>query len=126
MILHFIANATGLYQGQIIWFDNLLHFLTGIAFGLTWLWILRENTTEIYNSQDLILAVVFVLGLAVLWELAEFGFLKLLPTYAHSLSIFSPSINEAFADIASNVLGVIVLVAWMKFNSNSNDQRLNQ
>lgn len=106
VILHFIANATGLYEMRIIWFDNVLHFLTGIAFALVWLWVFRGSLRG---------AITFVVGLAIIWELLEFGFLKLFPVSAHSLSIFSPTLSEALEDIVSNVLGAIVLVIFIKF-----------
>lgn len=114
IVLHFVANTTGLYEGGIIWFDNVLHFLTGVVFGLTWLWIFRKQSVENYSLRDLISAFGFVLRLAIIWELLEFGFLKLFPVYAHSLSIFSPSITEAVEDIASNMLGVISLLVWIR------------
>ena len=112
VILHFVANATGLYETRIVWFDNVLHFLTGIGFGLVWLWVFRGSLKG---------AIVFVFVLAIVWELLEFGFLKFFPVLAHNFSIFSPNIIEALEDIFSNFLGVIVLVIGLKSSLKSHE-----
>ncbi len=105
VLLHFFANTFGLYEMSFVWFDNILHILTGIGFGLVWLWVFRGSLKG---------AIIFVVALAILWELLEFGFLQLFPIYAYKLSIFSPNIGEALEDIFSNIFGVAIMAIYLK------------
>ena len=122
--LHFIGNAMGVYEQQIeagfVWFDNVLHALVGLAVGLLWLAFLgkrRSERTVLFRAST---ALVFVLAVAMLWELVEFGFFKLFPTYAEQLNIYSPSLKEAFGDILSNVAGGLVLLLFMVLGTKKN------
>ena len=80
IILHLSATKFGIYDMQIekgfVWFDNILHILAGIAFGLTWVWIAQKRN---YRHIS-IMILTFVAVTAVIWEVFEFGMLKLLIT----------------------------------------------
>lgn len=113
IVLHFVANATGLYEMSVVWFDNVLHALGGTAFGFLWLWILQKKnprTTLVFTVTS---TMAFVLGTALLWELFEFLFLKLLTSYAYSLKIYSPSLTEGASDVLSNMIGAFILMVWV-------------
>lgn len=115
--LHFIANTTGLYETRIVWFDNIRHALAGIGFGLLWLWILEKRNLHISFVFSAALLIIFVLGTALVWELLEFLFLKQFTSYADSLSIYSPSLGEASADIVSNLVGAVILILVIGYKS---------
>ncbi len=114
VILHFFANATGIYQKQInnnfVWFDNVLHAIAGVAFALLFLWILNKNNTKHTLIKKIFLTIGFVFCLAVLWELVEFGLFKFFTQQAQNLNIYSPSIKEACSDIMSNIAGATLLL----------------
>ena len=116
MISHFIANATAIYQAQIqngfVWFDNILHVATGIAFTLLLLWILNKKSLQFSTISTVILIIIFVFCLAVIWELIEFGILRLFTSYAYSLNLYSSSVREASFDIVSNVIGGIIILPF--------------
>ena len=108
-LLHFGAVWTGFYDWQfstrIIWFDNVLHALVGITFAMCLLWFAHYQQWNLSPAQRIIVALVFVLVMAVAWELAEYLFFTQLTDYAYSLKIYSPSISEATSDIVSDLLG---------------------
>lgn len=106
IILHFIANAVGLYKTEIVWFDNVLHALAGFAFGLLWLRI-REKSSWVS-------VLAFVLVVALAWELFEFLFLTFFTKYAHSTGIYSLSVGEAAFDTLSNLVGGFALILWAR------------
>ncbi|KKW36262.1 MAG: hypothetical protein UY84_C0001G0150 [Candidatus Adlerbacteria bacterium GW2011_GWA2_54_12] len=73
--LHFWGIHSGVYERQLengfVWFDNALHILVGIVFGLTWVWFtgfklystsLGEASLDILSDlagAALLLSVVF-------------------------------------------------------------------
>lgn len=116
IIFHFIANNFGVYESQIengfVWFDNILHAITGLASSLVFLWILDKNNLNYSTTARIILTLVFVSCFAVVWELIEFGFFKIFTSYAYSLKIYSPSIIEALYDILSNMIGGVLILPF--------------
>lgn len=119
--LHFVANATGLYETKVVWFDNVLHTLAGISFGLFWLWILKEKNPHASFTFSSLSLVAFVLCTAFIWELLEWVFLKLFTSYAYSLSLYSPSLGEASADVISNVVGAFALILVIGYRGRQKD-----
>ena len=118
IVLHFIATTTDIYQAQIendfVWFDNILHAISGIAFGILFLWILDRKRLQYSLLTTTILTIIFVFGLAVLWEFLELGFLKFFTSYAYNLKIYSTSISEALFDIFSDIIGAIILLLFVR------------
>ncbi|MCK9352224.1 MAG: hypothetical protein WCT49_05735 [Candidatus Paceibacterota bacterium] len=110
IILHFIANAVGLYDTPVVWFDNVLHMLAGAGFGLVWLWISESKSVRISQGYPASSMIGFVLCLALVWELMEFLFLSYFTPYAYALNIYSPSILEASIDVISDLTGAVVLL----------------
>lgn len=117
VFLHFSANALGIYDKQIeagfVWFDNILHILTGVASALLWLWILKKIDFK-YTFPIAVSILIFVFITALAWEIFEFGIFKLFTSQAVNLKLYSPSIQEALVDILSNVLGGVVIIFWIK------------
>lgn len=113
-VLHFLAVFIGLYNLQIqqgfVWIDNVLHTLFGAVFALLGLWIVENKGW----SSSTIFTVSSVLGftfvLAVGWEIVEYLFFVTFSDYAQSLKIYSPTPQEAFSDIVSNLVGGVILL----------------
>ena len=122
--LHFGADLFGIYQEQIesgfVWFDNVLHFVTGITTGIFWFWVLEKYRPQASPKYRVVSTILVVLGVALGWELFEFLFLKLFAPYAMSLQMYSTSVGEATADALSNLLGAVVLITsinlWRRKN----------
>jgi len=116
--LHFLANILGIYDEQIksgfVWFDDVLHILVGIGFGLLWLWMVGEEKIISSNIYVAIRMMIFVFIMALTWEILEFGFFKLFTSHANALKLYSPSIQEALTDIFSNIIGGFVVIFWKK------------
>lgn len=113
-ILHFVANATSLYEQPVIWIDKVLHVMAGLAIAMLWFWFLQRKENFAENIPKIILAssaIGFVLLVAFLWEVVEFGFWKGLPEYANNLNLYSPTIFDVLSDIGSNLVGGIIFVA---------------
>ena len=112
---HFIANTFGIYDAQItagnVWIDNVLHILIGLAVALLW-----ESLTK--GKYPIFSTLVFVLALAIGWEVCELIFYSIAPEQALDLKIYSPSIQEAAIDIASNLLGAVPLTFWRLIHDN--------
>ncbi len=109
-ILHFAGVYFGIYEHQIqqgvVWFDNILHVLDGAIFAYAWISYKKDKGLPI----SLVGPIIFVLILAVGWEILEYGIMKLFPLHAIDLKIYSPSLWEAFQDIVSNTVGALILV----------------
>lgn len=111
--LHFLANSLGIYDAQIesgfVWIDNVLHALTGLAFALLGFSLLGK--TKFSKTLKLVFVLTFVLLTALVWEFMELAFFKLFHSYAMSLKIYSPSLQEATADVVSNLVGAVLVAA---------------
>ena len=114
-LLHFGAVWSGFYDWQfatrVIWFDNVLHALVGIGFGMAALWVIETSGIPLSRPAIVGAVLLVVLGLAVLWELAEYIFFTRFTEYAYWTKIYSPSIGEALSDIVSDLIGGAVLLA---------------
>jgi len=120
-LLHFVALYSGLYDAQLkagpVWWDNVLHVLVGITFGLAWLWILQSRGVDTATLLGLASTAAFVLIMALAWEGAEYVTHALLPDLAENLKIFSPTLTEASTDIVSNMLGAAALLSYLKLRT---------
>lgn len=108
-ILHFLGVYFGIYEYQIqqgfVWFDNILHALDGAIFAYAWISFKKSKGI----TTSLTSAIIFVFILGVGWEILEYGIMKLFPSSAMDLKIYSPSIWEAVQDIISNIVGAVAL-----------------
>ncbi|OGG53620.1 hypothetical protein A2851_01895 [Candidatus Kaiserbacteria bacterium RIFCSPHIGHO2_01_FULL_53_29] len=117
--LHFAALYSGLYDMQIaagfVWWDNVLHALVGVAFGLGWLWLLERLGYGTRSLAAIISTFVFVLLMAIVWEGAEYLARLYVRSLAEGLKLYSPNLTESGSDVLSNMVGVIALLAIFKF-----------
>lgn len=109
ILAHFVSLKLGLYSSDIIWIDKLLHLLIGLSLSLIVFGLLNSWRYTMYA----------VIGLAVLWELAEYVFRLKFPEIAYELQIFSPTIKEAFVDVVFNLLGLFIAGIFVR-NQNEN------
>lgn len=105
--LHFWGIHSGVYERQLengfVWFDNALHILVGIVFGLTWVWFTGDaRQFSIFT---------FVFAAALLWEIAESALLFFVPDLAHNFKLYSTSLGEASLDILSDLAGAALLLS---------------
>ncbi len=118
IVAHVLALYTGLYEAQMregfVWFDNVLHACVGAGFGLLWLWFIDKVAPRLPGVLKVLTTVVFVLTMAIFWELLEVGFYMLFATHAWGLKVYAPTWHEAFLDSVSNVGGVVVLLVVLK------------
>ena len=125
-VLHFAAVYSGLYDLQIrmgfVWWDNVLHAGVGITFGLLWLWFLEKMEWKSSPRFAGLSTFGFVFLLAAGWELAEYALLTFAPDIAHSLKLYSVSLNEATADTLSNLFGALLLLWLLQRKSHSLDK----
>ena len=112
IVLHIIANLIGLYQTSIVWIDKILHLLAGSAMALFWLWYNQRK--EVKTRKEVLYILVFVITLAVVWEIIEFVFSSVFTTYALMFNIYSPSILEAAVDIVANAVGGLIIILFVK------------
>lgn len=114
VVAHFIAVKYGVYDTQleagIVWFDNVLHLIVGSAFGIIWLWFFPRFFPGARALTTSLTLVLFVFIIAVCWELFEFAFYLIFKSGALGLKVYSPTIQEAFFDSLSNVLGAALLL----------------
>lgn len=111
--LHFGALFSGFYDWQfgtrVFWFDNVLHVLVGAGFAMGALWLAAARGMP--RGTTIIFTLLVVLGLAALWEAAEYVFYTQFTEYAYWSKIYSPSIAEALSDIVSDMVGGIAVLA---------------
>ncbi len=117
---HFYAMDTGIYAAQlregVVWFDNILHAAVGLAFGLMWISVLNRFIPAASWSVKIVSLLVFVLLVAVAWEVFEYGFYLVFKSGALGLTVYEPSLQESVVDSLSNIVGAtLLLVAWMGF-----------
>lgn len=114
-LLHFGAIWSGFYDWQfgtrVIWFDNVLHALVGVAFGMCALWCIEHYGAPRTAAATAGVVVLFVLAMAAAWELAEYVFFTRFTEYAYWSRIYSPSVGEALSDIVSDLVGVGIFLA---------------
>jgi len=103
-ILHLVAMDFYLYW-TVSWFDNLMHFLAGLAGGLTALWafynsgIFFKHSPKLWEVTIISLSCIFVVGVA--WEYFEF-------VYGLTGVDASHYISDTLTDLAMDLLGSIV------------------
>jgi len=129
IFLHFSGNALGIYDTQItagfVWFDNILHVLVGITFGLLWLQILKQKKVLHSLLFKVFSTLIFVIIMALVWEFLEFIFYKLFTSQATALKIYSPSIQEGLEDIFSNTIGGLMLIFTIALSKSKSDSSIN-
>ena len=104
-LVHWVAEFFYLYW-TVWWFDNLAHFLGGLAIGLFSFWIFKifytfKQVPSLRNVICIIVFLTFVVGLG--WEVFE---------SVNDIG-FAPSLGETYwqdtsYDLLADILGAIV------------------
>lgn len=114
VLLHFYAVFFGLYELQMqqgnVWFDNLLHAGVGTAFALVWLILLEWLRPAASRAFCVVSALLFVLVLAVFWELFEHAFFVFFHTHALGLRVYPQPLSESVWDSLSNLAGAALFL----------------
>ncbi len=100
-VLHFIAETFYLYW-TLWWFDNVAHFLGGLALGYVSLYIFCGSGIfkgKISLAQTMLASFVLVMILGSIWEIFEYANGITESTEKYSLDIIH--------DLLSDALGVI-------------------
>lgn len=120
-MVHAVALQTGVYTAQMrsggVWLDNVLHMCVGAGFGLLWLWVVGKLARHISLFWKVFTTVVFVVTMAVAWEVLEVGLYLYFKTHALGITVYPPTWREAIFDGLSNVVGVSVLLVVMARNA---------
>ena len=118
VVIHFVSVYAGIYERQIatgsVWIDNILHITFGAAVAFLWLWALETKFSQHSKTFFLLSTLGFVLGVAVLWEVFEFLFSIIFTEQAFNLKIYSPTVGESLGDIFSNLLGGLLVLAFLR------------
>jgi hypothetical protein len=115
---HFYAMHTGIYAAELregfVWFDNVLHAFVGLAFGLLWISLVQRVRPETSFVASAVSLLLFVLSVAIAWEVFEYGFYLVFKSGALGLTVYEPSLQESIYDSMSNIAGaVLLLAAWL-------------
>jgi len=103
-VLHLVAMELYFYW-TVWWFDNLIHFLAGLAGGMTALWafynsgIFFKHSPRLWEIIIISLSCIFVVGVA--WEYFEF-------VYGLTEVDASHYISDTFLDLTMDLLGSVV------------------
>lgn len=106
---HFLALRIGLYHGKV-WIDMLLHFIAGIFFGISWLWLLqsfflRRLFNKVSRSLEALSMAGFALFASFSWEVFEYLLNHFYPQLTTRLRIFSPDVSDVLSDMFFGLLG---------------------
>jgi hypothetical protein len=115
--VHFSALVFGLYAGKV-WVDKPLHFVGGVVLAMIGYWLLEipsiKSRLGMPSSLATALLVIgFTLFGGLLWEIFEYVFLQVSPTYALKLKFYSPLVSDLLSDIIMDMLGGAVTVFFM-------------
>ncbi len=113
-VAHFYALNAGIYSAQqaegTIWLDNVLHAIVGAGFTLSWVWLLGRFAPRLSLVFIASSAVLFVVVMAVAWELLERGFYLFFTAHALGLRVYPQTLQESILDSFSNIGGAVVLL----------------
>lgn len=118
--LHFVGLYTGIYETQmregLVWYDNVLHMLVGVGFGLIGLSILTRVYAQAGIWLRLGMVFLFVFAMAIAWELLEYAFYMTFRSGALGLKVYSPTLQEAVFDSTSNLVGagLVAVLVWLR------------
>lgn len=123
-VLNFFAFRYFWYW-YIWWFDNLMHFLGGLALGLFGCWLFfsawrRADVLSIPVTARTILPMVFLASLAIgsIWELFEFSLDQLLGPQIHfkTLRFLGENSRDVLTDTVFDLIGGLLVglfIIWL-------------
>ncbi len=100
----YLARKYGFYNTY--WFtDVILHTISGAAFGFLMLRIIGEE--KISRKLEILILVCFAVFGSFLWEVWEYSGFHIMPGVTE---FYNPEIGDSLGDIASGMLGAILLL----------------
>lgn len=113
----FILYLLGVYGGFYsdgIYLDEIQHFLAGGMFGVFWLWLLDDRLKMAAPTGFILIATIlgFSALAAVIWEFFEFALWRLVPVFATSYELYSPTIADLLGDILFSLVGAFLIGAY--------------
>lgn len=114
LILHLFGWYKFYYT--TIWYDKLLHFLAGISIVLIIWWLVNilEKARRINKKSffsRIFISLLFLLVIAVLWEVFEFGIDKVFDLPSLQLG-FRDTFWDLTSDILGGFFGVVLIFAF--------------
>lgn len=99
------AVQFGWYEGPGVWFDLLLHFVSGAILAMVWVIISADKL----QTKSVLLFTLAAGGFALIgsfgWELFELLAGELTPTVANQYEIAASTTKEALTDMLAGLLG---------------------
>lgn len=95
----------GLYEGPRIWFDLVLHFISGAILTMIWIILSRE---KLQISSILVFTLVagsFALLGSFVWELFELLLNTASPELAREYSLRSSTVQDGLTDMLAGLCG---------------------
>lgn len=116
LIGQIIGVQFGLYEGPTIWFDLLLHFISGVVLAVVWIII----SVSKMQTQSIVLFVLAAGGFALLgsfvWELFELLLNNTSPELAREYSLRSSTVQDGLTDMLAGLSGGL-LWAYISYRS---------
>jgi hypothetical protein len=114
----FLGSLANFYE-QILWWDDMLHIVSGFLFGLLGFIVVYELNDERVGKLNLsplfvaVFSICFSLALSVVWEIYEFGADQLLGFTMQRDGIMDTMIDLIANAVAALVVGVFAYL-WMR------------
>lgn len=109
-------GALGLYS-QYSWYDEVTHtisatLIAGIGYAVLRAYERHSDEIDVPSEFRVVFIIVFVLAFGVIWEVFEFGAVRL----SHILGVQSPvtvfGIDDIVTDMIFNAVGAIIVAFW--------------
>lgn len=108
-VLDFIAMSFDLYW-SLWWFDNVVHFLAGLAGGCVAVWFLFDSGLFYKKPptivQSIIGAFVLLMIVGVAWEIFEYANGLTQSTESYPLDTFHDLLSDAAGSVLAGLIGV--------------------
>lgn len=113
----------GWYEVDYVWFDLLLHLISGAILAIIWLNIARADLFGSNLWFFVLTTATFALLGSFAWELFEF-FLELsAPNLAQQYSLNSPRISDALTDMLAGMFGGFIWAYFIYKNRDKSEPR---
>ena len=115
VVLH-VAGSLGLYT-RFSWYDEITHtvsasLVAGIGYAAFRAFELHSDTLDVSSEFRGLFIVVFVLSFGVVWEVFEFGAVKV----SRLIGVDSPvkvfGVDDIVTDFVFNTVGAVLVALW--------------
>ena len=101
--LHVVASRYYLYW-TMWWFDIPMHVLGGMWISIMTLWLLVRLRQEMREKWQAVIVFLMVIGVGVLWELFEAGYLDIM----HEPGYVFDTLSDLLNDLCGGALGYLL------------------